>query len=218
MTQYGFFFDSTRCTGCHTCELACKDYHDLPQTVTFRRVYDCEGGATTEAADGTVTTEAFAYHVSTACNHCANPGCIAATGNDGTIVKDEGTGLVLIVDAGKIADPQAVIDTCPYGVPVIDPDSGLLIKCDGCYDRVKEGLEPICVQACPLRALEFGDIEELAAKHAGATDTIAPLADPSLTQPSVRILGNDGSAQAETADDVTVDNEKTLAGVAAWEV
>ena len=44
MTQYGFYFDSTRCTGCRTCEMACKDYNDLPANYAFRRVFDYEGG------------------------------------------------------------------------------------------------------------------------------------------------------------------------------
>ena len=41
---YGFYFDSTRCTGCRTCEMACKDYHDLSTEAAFRRVFDYEGG------------------------------------------------------------------------------------------------------------------------------------------------------------------------------
>ena len=39
-TQYGFFINSARCTGCKTCELACKDYKDLTPDVSFRRVYE----------------------------------------------------------------------------------------------------------------------------------------------------------------------------------
>ena len=45
MTQYGFYFDSSRCTGCKTCELVCKDYHDLGPDILFRRIYDFEGGS-----------------------------------------------------------------------------------------------------------------------------------------------------------------------------
>jgi anaerobic dimethyl sulfoxide reductase subunit B (iron-sulfur subunit) len=44
MTQFGFFFDNARCTGCKTCELACKDYKDLPAELAYRVVYDYEGG------------------------------------------------------------------------------------------------------------------------------------------------------------------------------
>lgn len=43
-TQYGFFIDSSRCTGCKTCELACKDFKDLGPEVSFRRIYEYAGG------------------------------------------------------------------------------------------------------------------------------------------------------------------------------
>ena len=44
MTQYGFYFDNARCTGCRTCEMACKDFKDLFETMAFRRIFDYEGG------------------------------------------------------------------------------------------------------------------------------------------------------------------------------
>ena len=87
MTQYGFFFDSTRCTGCRTCEMACKDYKDLSATIAFRKVYDYEGGAWSDAGDGTFTSDAFAYHVSLGCQHCAMPACMAKC-PQGAIEKD----------------------------------------------------------------------------------------------------------------------------------
>ena len=87
MTQYGFYFDSTRCTGCKTCEMACKDYKDLPATIAFRKVYDYEGGSWTDAGNGVYTTDTFAYHVSLACNHCAMPACMAKCPS-GAIEKD----------------------------------------------------------------------------------------------------------------------------------
>ena len=65
MTQYGFYFDSSRCTGCKTCEMACKDYKDLSQTVAFRKVYDDEGGTWTAADDGSYTTDAYAAALET---------------------------------------------------------------------------------------------------------------------------------------------------------
>lgn len=43
-TQYGFFIDSARCTGCKTCELACKDFKNLTPDVSFRRIYEYAGG------------------------------------------------------------------------------------------------------------------------------------------------------------------------------
>ena len=57
MTQYGFYFDATRCTGCKTCEAACRDYHDLPLELSHRHVYELEGGSWSQASDGTWTTD-----------------------------------------------------------------------------------------------------------------------------------------------------------------
>ncbi len=54
---------------------------------------------------------------------------------------------------------------CPYGAPQYNAEKGHMTKCDGCYSRVAEGKQPICVESCPLRALEFGPIEELRQKH-----------------------------------------------------
>ena len=58
MTQYGFYFDSSRCTGCKTCELVCKDYHDLGPDILFRRIYDFEGGSWEKTPEGATTATA----------------------------------------------------------------------------------------------------------------------------------------------------------------
>ena len=70
MAQYGFHFDSSRCTGCKTCELVCKDYHDLGPAILFRRIYDYEGGTWTKTKEDAWEKTAFNYHVSISCNHC----------------------------------------------------------------------------------------------------------------------------------------------------
>lgn len=186
MAQIGFYFNAKRCTGCHVCVLACKDYNNLSEGEAFRNVCEFGDGSWTDNGDGTWVTDSWFYHVSAACNHCGNPACIAATGDDGTIVKDPDTGLVLIVDPEGIADPEAVAAACPYGAPVVDEATGLLKKCDGCCARIAEGKLPICVEACPVRAIECGDLEELRAKY-GDLSAIAPLPDPTLTMPSVVI-------------------------------
>ena len=73
-TQYGFFIDSSRCTGCKTCELACKDYKDLTPDVSFRRIYEYAGGDWLED-NGVWQQNVFAYYLSIACNHCEDPAC-----------------------------------------------------------------------------------------------------------------------------------------------
>lgn len=211
MTQYGFFFDSTRCTGCRTCEMACKDYKDLSATIAFRKVYDYEGGAWSDVGDGTFTSDAFAYHVSLGCQHCAMPACMAKC-PQGAIEKDTKTGLVHI-NQEKCTGVGACVETCPYNVPIVDKEKGKGVKCDGCADRVAEGKSPICVEACPLRALEFGDIEELRAKHEGTVAGIAPMPSPDETTPSIAILP---CPAAKEPGDTTgaIANEKEVTGVA----
>lgn len=196
MTQYAFAFDSTRCTGCKTCELACKDYKDLDQTVAYRKIYDYEGGEWTDNGDGTVTTTAFVYHVSMSCNHCDNPACVHVCPT-GAMHKDADTGLVS-VDAAKCIGCGYCHMACPYNAPKVDRAVGHSAKCDGCADRVAQGLEPICVGACPLRALSFGPVDEMAAL--GERANIAPLPESHYTDPNLYIKSNADAKPAGSKD------------------
>ena len=100
MTQYGFYFDSSRCTGCKTCELVCKDYHDLGPDILFRRIYDFEGGSWEKTSEGAWNKTAFNYHLAISCNHCDNAACVENCPT-GAMQKDEETGLVN-------SDPQSL--------------------------------------------------------------------------------------------------------------
>ena len=93
MTQYGFHFDGTRCTGCKTCVLACKDKNNLPNDLNFRNVYEYGGGTWSQDGAGCWIQDTFTYHVSVACNHCDMPLCMANC-PQGAIEKDPDTGEV----------------------------------------------------------------------------------------------------------------------------
>lgn len=207
MTQYGFYFNSARCTGCRTCEMACKDYKDLSETVAFRRVFDYEGGSWTEGDDGSYTTDAYMYHVSAGCNHCETPACMTACPS-GAIMKDDEYGNVYI-DQDTCVGAGACVEACPYGVPILLQDEMKGVKCDMCADRIAAGLRPICVEACPLRALDWGELDELKERYPDAVQSIAPLADPSLTGPSLLV---NACPAAKDFDDTTgyVSNEKEV--------
>jgi anaerobic dimethyl sulfoxide reductase subunit B (iron-sulfur subunit) len=183
MTQYGFFFDNSRCTGCKTCELACKDYYNLPSERTYRRVYDYEGGTWQQDAQGTWAQDAFAYHVAISCNHCNAPICVRVCPT-GAMHKEE-NGLVRVNTRVCIGCGYCTM-ACPYHAPSISEVTRTSSKCDGCYSRVEAGKQPICVEACPLRALEFDDISTLRRKH-GGLQAIAPLPDASHTLPNLVI-------------------------------
>ena len=160
MTQYGFYFDSTRCTGCRTCEIACKDYKDLGVDFAYRHVYDCEGGDWQMQSDGTYTQDCFVYHVSLGCQHCDDPACVKVCPTT-AMHKDASTGLVS-VDEHKCIGCGYCHMACPYNAPKVDREKGHSVKCDGCADRVAAGEAPVCVEACPARALSFGTVDEMA--------------------------------------------------------
>lgn len=185
MAQYGFYFDSTRCTGCKTCMLACKDYNDLTADETFRRVIDYEGGAWSQEENGSWRQTVFVYHLSIACNHCGNPVCVQVCPT-GAMHKDDATGLVLVDNHVCVGCGYCEL-SCPYSAPKVSEVTRQSTKCDGCIERLRQDKQPICVDACPMRALEFGDIHKLQARS-GTVSAIAPMPDSSYTAPHISIL------------------------------
>jgi len=181
MTQLGFYVDVAKCTGCKTCQVACKDKNGSPVGINFRRVTEYAGGEW-RRVNGAWKQDVFAYYTSISCNHCADPACTKVCPT-GAHAKRKDNGLVLI-DREKCIGCQLCAKACPYEAPQFDSTAGKMTKCDACVDRLEKGLQPTCVDSCPQRALEFGEIEALRAKH-GKVAAIAPLPDPSMTKPSL---------------------------------
>jgi anaerobic dimethyl sulfoxide reductase subunit B (iron-sulfur subunit) len=157
--QLGFYFDQTRCTGCFTCIVACKDWHDVPAgPASWRRVLTYEKGN---------YPEVFVTFLSTACYHCAKPVCVAAC-KAGAITKRPQDGVV-VVNREKCLGKDKCIDclrACPYDAPQFGAEpQAKMQKCDLCADRFAEGRKPICVESCPMEALDAGPLEELQTKY-----------------------------------------------------
>lgn len=196
MAQYAFYFDSTRCSGCKTCALACKDKKDLDAGEAFRRVYEYAGGDTGKLDDGTHLTSCFAYTVSVSCNHCDNPLCFANC-PQAAISKDPETGFVAS-DPEKCIGCGTCAQVCPYGAPRVDDELKKSVKCDGCVDVVAAGGKPVCVMACPARALDFGEAEAMAAL--GERADIAPLPGADETTPNLFIKTNADGRPVDSVD------------------
>lgn len=96
--------------------------------------------------------------------------------------KDE-MGLVS-VDARRCIGCGYCALSCPYRAPKVDRNVGHSMKCDGCGGRVSSGMRPVCVEACPRRALDFGPIDELVEAYGRCSD-LPPLPDASATSPQV---------------------------------
>lgn len=194
MTRYAFHFDGTRCTGCKTCEMACKDFKDLSVGAAFRKVYEVTLGTTERDANGCITSSCVSYPLSMSCNHCDDPACTKVCPTT-AMHKDPETGLVS-VDVDKCIGCGYCHMACPYNAPKVDREKGHSVKCDGCAERVAAGEKPVCVEACPARALDFGTIEEMA--KLGERGNIAPLPEPTYTKPNLYIKA---SADALSAGD-----------------
>ncbi len=121
---------------------------------------------------------------------------ILGEGPDGIAKTPEWAAKITSIPAEKIEDVcigcRYCHMACPYGAPQYNAEKGHMTKCDGCYSRVAEGKQPICVESCPLRALEFGPIEELRQKH-GTLAAVAPLPRAHFTKPNIVIKPNANS-------------------------
>ena len=178
-----FFLDIARCTGCKTCEIACKDKHDLPAGIRWRKVYECIGGGWQKHPDGTFSQDVRGYYISLSCNHCRRPECAFACPT-GAMHQSEG-GLVL-VNRDECIGCGLCLEACPYDAPQMGPDD-VAGKCDFCRDELAKGGTPACVAACPTRALNFGEYEELAARYGGLA-SLPPLPPAEATEPSLVLL------------------------------
>ncbi|TKB57406.1 DMSO/selenate family reductase complex B subunit [Ferrimonas aestuarii] len=187
--QYGFHVDTSKCTGCKTCQVSCKDRSDLPVGVNFRRVYEYGGGAWNKNSDGTITQSVFAYYTSISCNHCSEPVCTKACPT-GAMHKRAKDGLVH-VETSLCVGCESCARACPYDAPQINREKGYMTKCDGCVDRIEKGLKPVCVESCPMRALDFDEMDVLKAKYPNASQPeVAPLPSSSITNPNLIITTN----------------------------
>ncbi len=192
MAQYGFYIRQDLCTGCHACQIACKDYKNLDDERMYRHIFEYEDGEFEESGSG-YTFKGYACYTSMACNHCEVPACLGVC-PAGAIVKDDDTGIVTY-DQELCIGCRYCEEACPYDEPQYDEVNGKMNKCDMCADRVAAGLQPICVEACPFNALEFGELEELRSKYGDVVTT--PGIPEDTTGPSIVIAPHATSMSAE---------------------
>ena len=177
----GFYVNIDSCIGCRTCQVACKDRHNIQiPGPRLRRVETFEAGAYPQV--GLFTTVV-------SCNHCDNPACTNACPT-GAMYKDESTGVVLHEDDPCIRC-QSWVKACPYGAPQFIEQDNLIVKCDTCMALRDAGKNPTCVDACPMRAIEFGEIDELKAAHADAVSELPCMPAASQTSPNLLIDANE---------------------------
>jgi anaerobic dimethyl sulfoxide reductase subunit B len=160
--QLAFHFDQTRCIGCYTCVVACKDWNDVPAgPASWMRLKTIERGK---------FPHPFMAFLAVPCYHCAKPVCLAACPT-GAIEKREQDGVVVVdqdLCLGKDSCDRC-LKACRYKSPQFgaEPDARMQ-KCDFCLERWSEGKLPICVNACPTQALDAGPREVIETRYGRA--------------------------------------------------
>jgi formate dehydrogenase iron-sulfur subunit len=190
--EVGFFTDPTVCIGCKACEVACKEWNDVPDdgytwtgnsydntghlgASTWRHVMFLEqdrqkgkqlvGAHSLGDSLGKNDDDPFRWiFLSDVCKHCENAGCLEACPT-GSIVRTE-VGSVLVQNDVCNGCGYCVV-SCPFGVidrrPAPLPDHGGAFKCTFCYDRQKSGLTPACAKVCPTESIVFGRLDDIRA-------------------------------------------------------
>lgn len=168
MTSYGMVIDLERCIGCFGCVTACKQCYGTRQGVNYNWMEYVEWGE---------YPDAHQRYLSTMCNHCADAPCVASCPTGASVKTDEGA---VIVNFDECIGCGSCVQACPYGhrflitedtpttfadvvMPCEEESSkrmNVAEKCTFCYERVKDGLVPMCTLNCPGRCRIFGDTED----------------------------------------------------------
>jgi formate dehydrogenase iron-sulfur subunit len=180
----GMFVDTSICTGCKACQVACKGWNQLegepehfqkkpgvpyPVAVNFTgNSYDNTGalGATDWRRVRFIEqfnqdrSEARWFFSSDSCKHCTDAGCLNACPTKAILRTDLGN---VIVQDDVCIGCKYCIPACPYGVISHSEKTGTVHKCTLCNDRIHNGLGTACAKACPTGSIRFGELSELKA-------------------------------------------------------
>jgi formate dehydrogenase iron-sulfur subunit len=144
--------DVTRCIGCESCALACREINDLPK--------DQDTTELTSTAWSAVLYESD-RHVRRQCMHCVEPACASVCPVGALQKQPEGP---VVYDETRCMGCRYCMVACPFGVPKYEWDKRVprVQKCIMCYDkRVSKREQPACAQVCPTGATVFGERDEM---------------------------------------------------------
>jgi formate dehydrogenase iron-sulfur subunit len=163
----GMLIDLTRCIGCRSCQVACKQWNQLPAEITQQTgTYENPPRFTSNTWSYVQVRElehagrlvwSFAKRQ---CMHCEEPTCVAACIVGALHKTPEGP---VVYDDYKCMGCRYCTVACPFGVPTFEWDKAVpyIRKCQMCTDRLEQGLTPACAKACPSDAITFGERDTL---------------------------------------------------------
>ena len=180
---YGFFTDTSICIGCKACEVACKEWNQLPgnppkflgDSFDNTGQLDAMNWRHVQFHETTSPQGGLAWlMMSDVCKHCNQASCMDVCPT-GAIIRTEFDTVFIQQDVCNGC--RDCISACPFGVIGFHGASGTVQKCTLCYDRLQAGMQPACAQACPTQSIRFGPLDELhnqadarlAALHSGGS-------------------------------------------------
>ncbi len=182
--QKGMFIDTSICTGCKACQVACKAWNGLdPEPSHFKadpatkllatnftgNSYDNTGAVSAtdwrhvrfmEQFNAKRTGSRWLF-MSDSCKHCNDAACLNVCPYEATIRTDMGN---VIVQQDKCMGDKHCNHACPYGVIKYSAKTDTSHKCTLCNDRIHNGLGTACSKACPTGSIQFGEVSELKTK------------------------------------------------------
>ena len=200
--QYAFAVDLDRCSGCKACVTACHSLNGLDENETWRSVGLLLGGT---------DDRPVMQHVTTACHHCVEPGCLIGCPVN-AYEKDPVTGIVKHLDDQCFGCQYCTL-ACPYEVPQYHADKGIVRKCDMCSDRLTAGEAPACVQACPHEAIEISVVSVEGARKSAQDGAVVPGAPDSKQTIPTTVFRTKNQAIAST---LPIDHDRLLVQHAHW--
>jgi len=154
--------DTSKCMACRGCQVACKQWHELPVVFTEQRgTYENPpelSGHTWIRVEFKERPGEWLFRAHT-CMHCTEASCeeVCPTG----AISHQGE--FVIIDQEWCIGCGYCVQACPFDVPHKDETIGTARKCTFCIDRVSNGLEPACAKTCPTGAIQFGERDDLIA-------------------------------------------------------
>jgi formate dehydrogenase iron-sulfur subunit len=172
MTDKAVLLDMAKCIACRACQVACKQWNELPAEKTtffaaaggYQNPMELSPSTYTlvkfyERNEGDKLRWFFRVH---SCMQCIDPACVKACPVEPvkamTYEKETGAIYVnreLCIGCGECRE------NCPFHIPVIDIETEKSTKCEFCYERLENGLETACAKACPTDCLVFGDRDQI---------------------------------------------------------
>lgn len=161
----GVLVNMMRCTGCRSCQVACKAWNDNPGELTvclgcYDNPHDLSADTWSLVRFSEVETSERLHWVfaKRQCMHCLEPACVTVCPTKALHKTSEGP---VVYSENRCIGCQYCAEACPFSVPAFDWEEKTIKKCTFCIDRITNGLEPACVKGCPTGGLTFGDRDEL---------------------------------------------------------